>query len=127
VIVDGVDLGPFTGCEGLSAEFETTEYQEGGQNSFTHRLVGRLKYPTIRLTRAVDSHSAQLAAWFSSLQRSRKRGTANIIAYNAAQKAVAKWTLVEALPMRWSGPQLTVDSTSVARETLELTHNGFID
>jgi hypothetical protein len=30
------------------------------------------------------------------------------------------------IPVRWSGPQLSLDSPKVATETLELAHHGFL-
>lgn len=126
VIVDGVDLGAFTECEGLGAEFDVFEYQEGGQNGFTHRLPGRMKFQPIRLSRAVDHRSNGLAAWFSTLKRRVTRGTATIIAFDGNNHPVAQWTLIDVYPMRWTGPSLGSGSNNVAKETLELAHNGFV-
>jgi hypothetical protein len=30
------------------------------------------------------------------------------------------------VPVKWSGPQLSLDSAKVAIETLELAHHGFL-
>ena len=38
VTIDGLSLGDWTKCDGLSIEYEVKDYQEGGENSFTHRL-----------------------------------------------------------------------------------------
>jgi len=127
VKIDGVDIGSFTGCEGLGAEYEVFEYQEGGQNAFVHRLPGRLKYSTVRLTRPVDEGSGRLAAWFSSFQQSVKRQTASITAYDAQGNRIAQWNLVDLYPARWSGPGFSSEGNAVVKETLELAHNGFLE
>jgi phage tail-like protein len=126
VTIDGVDIGSFTGCEGLGAEYEVFEYQEGGQNAFVHRLPGRLKYSTVRLTRPIDEGSGRLAAWFSSFQQSVERKTASITAYDAQRNRIAQWNLVGVYPARWSGPGFSSDGNAVVKETLELAHNGFL-
>lgn len=126
VRIDGVQFGSFTGCEGLSAEYDITEYQEGGENDFVHRIPGRLKYPTIKLTRPLNAESKNLATWFASYRDSVSRRTGAITAYDSNGDAVSTWELDEVCPVRWSGPNLSVDQGAPATETLELAHNGFI-
>lgn len=126
VTVDGIDLGSFTACEGLGAEYEVVEYEEGGQNAYVHRLPGRLKYTNIRLTRPVDESSARLAEWFSGLQRSVSRHTASITAYGVDHEEIASWNLVDVYPARWAGPSFSAEGGGVVKETLELVHHGFL-
>lgn len=125
VTVDGVELGSFTACDGLSAEYEVFEYEEGGNNAFVHRLPGRLKFQNVTLTRAVDQDSGKLASWFSSLARSVERKTARITAMDGNRKAIATWSLVGVWPVKYAGPSLAADGDGVATETLELAHHGF--
>jgi phage tail-like protein len=127
VKIDGVDIGAFTGCEGLGAEYEVFEYQEGGQNAYVHRLPGRLKYSTVRLTRPIDESSGRLAAWFSSFRDSVKRHTASITAFDPQRNQIAQWTLADLYPARWTGPGFSSDGNTVVKETLELAHNGFLE
>lgn len=126
VKIDGVDIGSFTACEGLGAEYEVFEYQEGGQNGYVHRLPGRLKYSPVRLTRPVDESSGRLAAWFSSFRESVKRKTASITAFDGQGNQIAQWNLVDLYPARWTGPGFSSESSTVVKETLELAHNGFL-
>ena len=130
VTVDGVDIGSFTACEGLSAEYEIFEYVEGGENGFVHRIPGRLKYAPIKLTRPVDARSdaaaGGLATWFSKQKMSVSRKTASITAVDGKGQSIAQWNLVDVYPMRWTGPALSIEGNSVPKETLELAHNGFM-
>jgi phage tail-like protein len=127
VKIDGVEIGSFTACEGLSAEYEIFEYQEGGLNAYVHRLPGRLMYSTIKLTRPVDETSGSLAAWFSRQQQSVERKTASITAFDAKGNQLARWNLAGLYPARWTGPTFSSDGGAVAKETLELAHNGFLE
>jgi len=134
VKIDGVDVGSFTSCEGLGAEYEIFEYQEGGENGFVHRIPGRLKYTPIKLTRPVDQSSRQsgngVAAWFSKLKTSSSRSdsqkTATITALDGRGTTIAEWHLMGVYPSKWTGPSLAADGNAVLKESLELAHNGFI-
>jgi phage tail-like protein len=130
VSIDRMDIGAFTACEGLGAEYEVFEYQEGGENGYIHRIPGRLKFTPIKLTRPVDAksgfNSRGLAAWFSQLKNQVSRKTATITARDARGNILAQWSLVDVYPSRWTGPSLSADGNNVPKETLELAHNGFI-
>ena len=125
VQVDGIDLGAFTGLDGLSVEYEVTEYAEGGNNAYVHRLPGRVKYGNIKLTRPVDSSSGRLAAWFTGLEQSVTRRTASITVYDGNRQTVASWNVEGVWPVKYTGPTLSSDDAGVAKEVLELAHNGF--
>ena len=126
VTIDGLPVGSFTECDGLQAEYDVYEYQEGGQNGYVHRIPGRLKFSNVKLSRPIDQSSIELAAWFASLQAIVKRQTASISAFDCNNEIVAQWNLVDVYPVRWSGPTLNVEGNQVAKETLELAHNGFL-
>jgi phage tail-like protein len=130
VTVDGVDIGSFTACDGLGAEYEVFEYQEGGENGYVHRIPGRLKFTPIKLTRPLDARSGAasggLATWFSELKTSVSRKTASIKAVDGRGSQIAQWNLVDVYPSRWTGPSLAADGNNVPKETLELAHHGFM-
>ena len=123
----GVDLGDFTSCDGLGFEVAVEQREEGGNNGFVHQLPGRIKYSNIKLTRPLNRDSAVVAKWFSSMGGTIVRTQAVITARRPDGKAVATWTLRGVIPVKWSGPQLSVDTAKVAMETLELAHHGFLD
>ena len=127
VTIDGhSSLGNWTKCEGLTVEYEVHEYSEGGLNGFVHRLPGRAKYQNIKLTRPVDPTSAAVAGWVASVQAIGSRVTAQIAVLDAEGSPVTFWNLLDVFPVRWTGPNLDIDTAQVATETLELAHNGFL-
>ncbi|CAO5238212.1 phage tail protein [Frankia sp. AgKG'84/4] len=125
--IDGQSLGLFNGCDGLSAEVETESYSEGGNNGYVTQLPTRVRHATIRLVRPLTKDSARVTAWISSIATGVVRPTAQIAALRADGSVVAQWGLLDALPVRWSGPSLDPASPSVATETLEIAHHGFTD
>jgi phage tail-like protein len=131
VVLDGVqNLGVFSSCDGLGVEYEMLEYPEGGENSFVHKLPVRMKYGTIKLSRAIDANTAKVATWFSGMKNTVTRSTAVIKVFdgNYGNNApIAEWKLNGVYPVRWTGPSLTADGNQVAKETLELAHHGFMN
>ena len=127
LIVDNTDFGAFTTCEGLGCEIEVTKRPEGGNNAYVPQLPGRITYQTIKLTRPLDATSSKIAAWVSSMANTPKRSPIELRAMSSdGTKAVASWTLIEAFPVRWTGPSFNVGQPSVLTETVELAHHGFL-
>ena len=119
-------LGFFNTCEGLGLEVVIEQREEGGNNGFVWQLPTRIKYPNIKLSRAVGKDSAKLTAWLCSFANGVKRQTATIVAMTGDREKVATWNLDGVVPVRWSGPSLNPESPKVATETVELAHHGFI-
>ena len=116
----------FNTCEGLGLEVVIEQREEGGNNGFVWQLPTRIKYPNIKLSRAVGKDSAKLTAWLCSFANRVERQTATITAMTIGGEKVATWTLDGVIPVRWSGPSLNPDSPKVAMETVELAHHGFL-
>ena len=126
ITIDGVELGTWTKCEGLSVEHEVFEYQEGGLNDYVHRLPGRRKYQNVKLTRPLDKDSQTVVKWVSGLVTKVERQNAEVTVMNANNEVVCRWNLTGVCPVKWTGPTLDTGGNQVANETLELAHNGFL-
>lgn len=130
VTVDKKDfLGWFTQCDGLGCEIQIEQREEGGNMGFVHQLPGRIKFTNIKLTRILNSQDAdKVPRWLGKFASEGKvtRTTAVIEAITADGRTVASWNLAGVIPVRWTGPSLSVDSNKVATETLELAHHGFL-
>jgi phage tail-like protein len=126
LVIDRHDLGAFVTCDGLSVQIKIDEVPEGGNNLFVHQLPGRISYQHIKLTRPINADSAKVRAWLASMNGQIKRTTAEITAMTADGKRVTSWGLIGVIPVRWQGPSFSAESPSVATETLEFAHHGFI-
>ena len=124
VTIDGLSLGDWTKCDGLSIEYDVTEYREGGENGFIHRLAGRAKYTNVKLTRPIDADSAMVASWVASVAAKLVRQTAQIKVMDASGTTVVAWNLIGVYPVKWTGPSLDVGGNQAAFEQLELAHHG---
>lgn len=127
VTIDGfIPLGIWTKIEGLSFEYQVTEYREGGVNGYTHKLLGPCKYTNLRLSRPVDSTSQLLMLWLQSNMIAVLPQTMAITACTASGEDITTWNLAGVVPIKWSGPSLDVMSNNVATETLEIAFQEII-
>jgi phage tail-like protein len=130
--VDGVDIGRFEEVSGLEVSIETEDVQEGGQNSFVHKLPGRMSWPNIVLKRGVTRQD-NLLRWlnessgeqFSANGNRLVRKTAAITLLDRAGTRLRSWDFTDAYPVKWTGPRFAAGATDAASEELEITHHGF--
>ena len=131
--VDGVgEIGAFVECSGLSVEVGVEEINEGGQNHFTHKMPGRMKWPNIVLKRGITD-SDNLFEWFwktsgegfEGAGAKLERTHGEIAVLDAARQRVRSWKFEDAFPVAWKGPNLASSARDVAMEELEIAHHGF--
>ncbi|GAA1671168.1 phage tail protein [Kribbella yunnanensis] len=127
VQVDDVDLGLFTSCEGLGVEVVIEQRNEGGNNAYMLQIPSRLKFPNIKLTRPLTKETERVAKWISGLAAGVQRRTGQITAMTNDGTVVARWGLIDVIPVRWTGPTFTKGPADVLTETIEIAHHGFID
>ena len=126
VKIDDDEIGSFNSCDGLGIEVVMEQREEGGNNGFVWQLPTRIKYGNVKLSRPVGRDSVKLTSWLTRFATGVTRQTATITARTNDGEIVASWNLDGVIPVRWSGPQLSLDSPKVATETLELAHHGFL-
>jgi phage tail-like protein len=130
--VDGITIGAFTEVSGLAVQIDVEELAEGGQNAYTHRLLGRMKWPNLVLKRGITDTDA-LFAWLAECSGEGLTSKGNkvtprdgkVSVLDAAGKAVRTWHFTGAKPVKWSGPRLAATSRELAVEELEVCHSGF--
>jgi phage tail-like protein len=122
--IEGILAGGFSDCSGLQVETETTDYREGGQNEYVHRFAGPTKYPPLVLKHGLTQIDG-LWAWHQDVASGvieRRNGTIYLL--SKQHIPVMWWDFKEAIPVKWTGPDLKADSGAVAIESVELTHRG---
>jgi phage tail-like protein len=130
--VDGVEIGRFMEVSGLEVSVAVEDLEEGGENSYVHKLPGRMSWPNITLTRGITQNDT-LLTWlnkssgeqFSANGNKLTRSTAAITLIGPSGTRLRSWEFDGAFPIRWKGPQFAVDSSDMAVEELEITHHGF--
>jgi phage tail-like protein len=137
VEVDGVDLGRWSGCQGLAVQYHPYMLEgTGGDYDFVHILPGQVKYTPIKLSRAMSAQDSKaLFGWIKKKidevvdmagSAAYSDGSAKIMLVDAHGDEIMTWQLRGVHPSSWTGPNLDAGSTKVAIEVLELVHEGFI-
>lgn len=124
VELKGVTEGAFSECSGLQVETEVFEWEEGGLNEYKHRLPGRTKFVNLVLKRGLASND--LWTWYNGVVTGKtlKRLDFSIVLYGYGDMQPARWTVKQALPVKWIGPTFKTGASETAVETLELVHHG---
>ena len=123
---DAITLGIFTEVTGLEVEVEVERVAEGGVNTHWHNLPGRAKVSDITLKNGIMVNNA-LWAWFKEILQgkyTRKHITITMVSEDGDK--FHSWQFANALPVKWTGPQLRTGQTELAIQSLQLTHEGLI-
>lgn len=116
----------FQSVSGLSVEYDTEEYKEGGENRFTHKLPVRTKYSDMVLKRGMVTASS-LISWFLAAFRERvfTPSNATVILMNEKSEPLRTWNVAHAVPKKWTVSDLNANENALVIETLELTYQYF--
>jgi phage tail-like protein len=132
VEVDGVELGRFRELSGLQIDVDVEEFEEGGENGFVHKLPGRMTWPNLVLKRGVTKEDVfmnwlqdSVGDGMATRNGKSKRTTAAVTLLGSDGTRLRSWNVVDAMPIRWTGPNFSADSSDAAIEELEIAHHGF--
>jgi phage tail-like protein len=122
----------FQTVSGLSVEYDTEEYKEGGENRFTHKLPVRTKYADLVLKRGMLTGPSVLSGtsvvkWFLDAFRDRAftPRDVNVILLNERGEQLRTWKVAHAVPRKWTVSDLNASESSLVIETLELSYRSF--
>lgn len=130
-IGDGPDnasaLGGFSDVSGLGLEITLIEYRQGNdRENRVRKLPGLHKTSDVTLKRGVMGVK-NFWDWVNATRTSP--GTARpvlITMLDETQEPVLRWKLIQARPMKWTGPTLAAKGGSdVAMEELVIASEGF--
>jgi phage tail-like protein len=127
VDIDGVGIRMhFQEVSGLDAESALAEYRAGRSEGISsRRSPGIVKPGSVTLKRGTAVKDAKLSAWHAQIQQSSaRRATVRITLLDERGSSVAVWTLDNAFPRKFTGPDLNATANDVAIETIELEHEG---
>jgi phage tail-like protein len=132
VEVDGVEIGRFMEITGLEVDVQVEEIAEGGENSYAHKLPGRMNWPNLVLRRGITK-SDTLLTWlnkssgeqFAAQGNKLTRSSAAITLMGPGGTRLRAWNFDGAFPVKWKGPSFAAASDDMAVEELEIAHHGF--
>ena len=124
VEIQSLIVGGFSEVLGLQAETKFEEIREGGVNDHVHKLPKITEYPNITLKRGITD-SDVLWKWHQDVIEGKiDRKNVFVVLLDAEGNEKWRWHLIEAYPVKWTGPDLKADGNAIAFEAVELAHNG---
>lgn len=130
-ISDGSDsataLGGFTDVSGLGHEITLIEYRQGNdRQNHVRKLPGLNKTSDVTLKRGVMGLK-NFWEWIEATRTSPNTGRAVLITMmDETQTPVLRWKLIQARPMKWTGPTMAAKGGSdVAMEELVIAAESF--
>ena len=122
---DGLTVGSFSECSGLTSEGDAVDYREGTDLPLTVRkLVGLRKYTNIMLKRGYTTNG-ELWAWYKNIANGiPDRRNGSIILQNEEHAEVMRWSVENAWVNKIEAPTFNATANEVAIESCELIHEG---
>jgi phage tail-like protein len=132
-LTDGANVlcrGAFSEVSGLEATMKPKTFHEGGRNWGEIQLSGPTSFGPVTLKRGI-TEIADLWSWFDATTRQanyalRYTGRIEVMDPDSPDKPALIWTLANALPTKFKGPDLSSTASQVAVEELQLVHEGLI-
>jgi phage tail-like protein len=123
------DLGSWAKADGLDVQWEVPDYRMGDQWNARLFAPANTKYSTVKLTRAAEAKDSQTVRdW---LNENAKKHMLNlgitIELQDSYKKKVLNWTLRNVVVKKWAITTFDAGQGSIAIETLELDHEGFLE
>lgn len=122
VEIDSVLRAGFAEVEGLEMEVETETYEEGGVNDRVHVLPTRASTGNVTLRRGLTDEEDVWSWARDAVDGRASRQSVRVVLLDRDGQPAISWQLLGALPVRWSGPDLSADDGRVAMEELELAY-----
>lgn len=126
VELDGIETARFQKCEGLEAETQVLEIEEGGGG--VHHFTGRTRYPNLILEKGISDNN-ELFSWYKNYLVAEKveRKSGAIVLKDSEGNEVKRWNFFRAMPCRWIGPKLDCGcSNTFPVERIEIAHEGIV-
>ena len=127
LVIGEVEEAEFSEVSGISNETEVVDFQEGGENTYSHKFRGRNKYPNLVLRHGITRMSPALWAWREATIHRKTPPMLNVsvIKVDEMGEEVCRWNFRNCWPIKWQGPDRKAGASELAVETLEIAHEGF--
>jgi phage tail-like protein len=127
VTVDGTTVG-FSEVSGLNVEYESVTYKHGLSFAMGVKIIPGMRQPTrLTLKKGIVKSGDVLAGWLQGAYADPFQDAKKDILVDLCDetgKAVVRWKVQGALPVKLDAPTFDANSNEVAIETLELVAHG---
>lgn len=115
-------IGMFTECRLPDIEWDIENVKEGGRNDYIHQLLGQRKPAKFTLKHGLTKQYV-LMDWYSAMMAENFEGfmkTVTINMLDSQGRAVMRWNLYDAYPIKVTWPEMKAGDNSVAIQSLEI-------
>lgn len=125
----GYDLGSWSKADGLEVSWEVPDYRMG--DGWNTRLFApaNTTYTSVKLTRAADSKDSKTVKDWLKKNATEHDVGADITIHlcDSNGDSVMDWNLKNIVVKKWAVASMDASSSTVAIETLEIDHEGFLE
>ncbi|HZV00314.1 MAG TPA: phage tail protein [Planctomycetota bacterium] len=125
VEIDGITGAVFRGADGLTVHREVVEYQEGGENAKTHKLVGQTRWSNIVLRAGMTADDDFFQWMKKTVDGTVERKNGAVIFFDRAGLPKLRWDFTNGFICRWEGPRFDSLQSEITIEVVEIAHDGF--
>jgi phage tail-like protein len=116
----------FQSVSGLTMEYDTETFKEGGENRFEHKLPVRTKFSDLSLKRGMLTDSDVIQWCLDAFQnREFQPADITITLLNEEHQPLKTWQIHRAWPRKWAVSDFNAQENSLVVETLELSYSYF--
>ena len=115
----------FAEVSGVSAELQTEEVGEGGNNLFKYRLPKPAKYNNLVLKRALSTAPSLILTWANEAIRNFSFHPCTVVVtlLNERHLPVKVWAFDNAFPVKIEVSSFDANKNEIVIETMELAYN----
>ncbi|SRR6266498_2882010 len=123
--IDGIPLGAFSECSGLTAEVGAVDYREGiDLQPNVRKLPGLTTFTEITMKRGCTKDDS-LWLWYNNIFAGvADRRNVTIILMDEEHKPVLRWHAENAWVKKIEGPSFKASGNEIAIESVSLVHEG---
>ena len=125
VEIDGIDYGNFVSISGLGATAEVAD-DMGGMDKNTRKVVGKVKYDTVKMTRNSDPRDKVLKDWWKTVERGNPEQKSISIVFmdRDGVTEIQRRNLFNCVPCAWSISDLGSGEQGVNQETISIVYEN---
>lgn len=127
VEVDGIVMGAFAECSGLTEDTDSTDYREQSISETLRKIPGARKFSKITLKRGLITNF-EFYQWLNKTANSNNevvKKSVTVVLLGESRNLVFRWNFKNAWPTKLEGDLPNTTDSVVVIETLELAHEGF--
>lgn len=119
----------FQEISGISADLQTEEVIEGGENRFVHKLPKHVKYPNLQLKRGFVARYSDLNTWCEETILEAKfpiiPKLVVVSLLNEAKLPLMSWKFQNAYPVKYEVSGFNAETSQILVENIELAYQRF--